>query len=641
MKENKDSFPVLHVLSLEDSVMDFEIIRDYLEDIDFQLHIERTVKESDFTALLHAKKYDIILADFNLPGFDAFSALEISKKLCPGTPFIVVSGAIGEETAIELLKQGAVDFIMKDKLDRLAFVVDRALEEAKEKLAHKNAEIALSNNLSLTDATLNSIHNGILVVSPDGKVIKANAKFAELWRIPDDLLATNEDKILLEFVNSQLANPDAFHSRIKELYCTPDVESNDIIDFADGRVFERISRPMYVESEYIGRVWSFLDITQRKHDENHAILSSKILNLLNSNTSLAETIQLILNLIHEAIKIEAIGIRLKKGNDYPYFNQLGFQADFIRTENSLLSHTKNGGLCYDKNGRQMLDCTCGLVISGKTDPVIPYYSEGGSFWTTDSSQLLSLPIDDDLRFNPRNRCILDGYNSIAIIPVRAENEIVGLLQLNDTKKGRFNPEMIRFLESIGNILGVAFMRKQAQEELEKSHDLLFKLSEQVPGVIYQYQLFPDGRSCFPYSSSGMNFIYECTPEEVREDATPVFGRLHPEDYDRVAELIFESARNLSHFNCEFRVNLPRQGLRWRYSDAVPELMEDKSVLWHGIIYDITKIKEAESDLNKKMDELVRFHNLTVDREIYMIDLKKEVNDLLSKLGQPAKYRIVE
>ena len=99
-------------------------------------------------------------------------------------------------------------------------------------------------------------------------------------------------------------------------------------------------------------------------------------------------------------------------------------------------------------------------------------------------------------------------------------------------------------------------RKRAEAELAQSQDLLVNLARVVPGVIYQYRLYPDGRSAFPYSSPGMSGIYEVTPEEVREDATPVFGRLHPEDHDRVSEAIMASARTLSTFYCEFRVVLP-------------------------------------------------------------------------------------
>lgn len=139
-------------------------------------------------------------------------------------------------------------------------------------------------------------------------------------------------------------------------------------------------------------------------------------------------------------------------------------------------------------------------------------------------------------------------------------------------------------------------RKRMEDELREGRDMLARLTNQVPGVVYKYRLYPDGRSCFPFASEGMNTIYEVTPEEVREDATPVFGRLHPLDYDHVSDSIKESARTLQPFHCEFRVVLPRQGFRWRLSDALPQRLEDGSTLWYGIITDITERKRAEDEL---------------------------------------------
>ncbi len=164
---------------------------------------------------------------------------------------------------------------------------------------------------------------------------------------------------------------------------------------------------------------------------------------------------------------------------------------------------------------------------------------------------------------------------------------------------------VPILDVAGNLKGYRGVgkditeRKAAEDKATQSHNLLANLARLVPGVIYQYRLFPDGRSAFPYSSPGMNDIYEVTPAEVREDATPVFGRLHPDDYGRVGELIQESARTLRTFYCEFRVILPRQGLRWRWSQAQPERMEDGGTLWHGIISDITERKQAEERLRRQ------------------------------------------
>jgi len=146
-------------------------------------------------------------------------------------------------------------------------------------------------------------------------------------------------------------------------------------------------------------------------------------------------------------------------------------------------------------------------------------------------------------------------------------------------------------------------RKQAQKEREESLELLHNLARLVPGVIYQYRLYPDGSSAFPYASPGIYTIYEVTPEGVREDATPVFGRLHPEDHDRVAEAILASARTLEMFYCEFRVVLPEQGLRWRWSQAKPQRMDDGGTLWYGIILDVTALKQAEAERAKLQDQL--------------------------------------
>jgi len=146
-------------------------------------------------------------------------------------------------------------------------------------------------------------------------------------------------------------------------------------------------------------------------------------------------------------------------------------------------------------------------------------------------------------------------------------------------------------------------RKHVEAQLKESSDMLAKLSAQVPGVIYQYRLYPDGRSAFPYASPGMYDIYEVTPEEVREDATVVFGRIHPDDVEMITASIMESARTLQLYHSEFRVVLPRQGLRWRLCDAKPERLDDGSTLWYGIISDNTDRKDTEENLRRMESRL--------------------------------------
>ncbi|HEX2921334.1 MAG TPA: PAS domain-containing protein [Bacteroidales bacterium] len=155
-------------------------------------------------------------------------------------------------------------------------------------------------------------------------------------------------------------------------------------------------------------------------------------------------------------------------------------------------------------------------------------------------------------------------------------------------------------------------RLTTEIDILRRDSLINNLTKHIPGVVYQYRLYPDGRTAFPYASQGMYNIYELTPEEVRENALPVKDRIHPDDFDYVFNLILESARNQTVYECEFRVILPIQGLQWRYCSAKPELLEDGSTLWYGIINDITARKEIEQELEIKNRELNSFFDCALD-----------------------------
>ena len=128
----------------------------------------------------------------------------------------------------------------------------------------------LEESVSLLQATLESTADGILVVATDGRYASFNRTFAEMWGIPSEILESQRSEPVLRFVMQQLADPEQFYETVQSLYRNRDAESFDTLEFADGRVFERYSRPQKVGNEIVGRVWSFRDISQRRRAEEIA-----------------------------------------------------------------------------------------------------------------------------------------------------------------------------------------------------------------------------------------------------------------------------------------------------------------------------------------------------------------------------------
>ena len=131
----------------------------------------------------------------------------------------------------------------------------------------KRVEQALADSLSLFQATLESSADGLLVVNQTGQMVQFNQKFAEMWRIPAAIMASHDDSRAMALVLDQLKDPASFVAKVKELYAQPEAVSFDVLEFKDGRVFERHSQPQKVAGKGVGRVWVFRDITERKRAE--------------------------------------------------------------------------------------------------------------------------------------------------------------------------------------------------------------------------------------------------------------------------------------------------------------------------------------------------------------------------------------
>ena len=149
--------------------------------------------------------------------------------------------------------------------------------------------------------------------------------------------------------------------------------------------------------------------------------------------------------------------------------------------------------------------------------------------------------------------------------------------------------------------------KQADMLRQQAQDRLTKVAGQVPGVVFQFQLRPDGSCCLPYANEQLLNIYRVEPEVVQDDASSVFTVVHPDDLEAHLASIQTSAQNLTPWFNEYRLKFGDEPDCWLLGNALPQRLDDGSTLWYGFIIDITAHKRIEHELQRTTDKLQNHH----------------------------------
>jgi PAS domain S-box-containing protein len=183
-------------------------------------------------------------------------------------------------------------------------------------------------------------------------------------------------------------------------------------------------------------------------------------------------------------------------------------------------------------------------------------------------------------------------------------------------------------------------RKAAEGLLKEQYHLLLKHAEQVPGMIYQFQVHPDGRVTFPFASRSMWNLFEVTPEEAKLDASKIFGRMGKERFDDFMSSIAESKRTLQNWSYEGVVYLPTKGKKWLRANSKPERLPDGSTLWHGYVADVTHDKAIESELANKAALLQHQVNITTESEEKFRALAENSSDVIMRFDRDGRHLFV-
>ncbi len=176
---------IIRILNLEDDPVDAELVQTTLAQAGLACHITRVQTRDEFETGLSNEGTDIILADYRLPTYDGISALRLAHERCPEIPFIFVSGTMGEESAIKALTQGAIDYVLKNNLSRLAPAVQRALQEARNRRKRREAEEALAQSEAKMRHILDSVDEGFIVIDQGYRIVSANRAFCNLAGLPE------------------------------------------------------------------------------------------------------------------------------------------------------------------------------------------------------------------------------------------------------------------------------------------------------------------------------------------------------------------------------------------------------------------------------------------------------------------------
>ena len=260
----------IRILHLEDDPADAELVQATLLAEGLAVITQVVLTREDYQAALQPGRLDLILADFSLPRFDGLTALALAKQTVPDVPFIFVTGKLDEEQAIETLKNGAIDYVYKNRLTRMAPAVRRALREADERQARQRAQAAVQSEREWLRVTLASIGDSVIATDTDGRITLLNTMAEKLtgWTQAEAVQCTIDQ--VFHIVDEQSRPLESPVTRVLRDGANTSLTEHTLLITRDGRALpiDDSGAPIRDDAgRLLGVVLVFRDITERRQAE--------------------------------------------------------------------------------------------------------------------------------------------------------------------------------------------------------------------------------------------------------------------------------------------------------------------------------------------------------------------------------------
>ena len=432
----------LRVLFVEDSEDDAALVLRELKRIGYEVEAGRVETSGDMQAALGNKEWDLIICDYSLPSFDAPRALEILKASEKDIPFIILSGTIGEETAVATLKAGAHDFLLKGSLTRLGPVMERELREAEIRRERKQAEEEIANNEKRLRALIENSADFISLLSPDGSL---------LWESPSTttMLGYAENEFLGRDI-LRIVHPDDLprvQERFAKLVAAPrgrDSDSFRLRHHNDSwRWVDAVATNLLNEPSIQAIVINYHDITDRKQAEDTIRQHLAELEMLyesglalNQLLNPKEIAQKIIALMSQKLGWHHIVIRL------------------YRPENEMLEL-----LAFNLPGD--MDFPERQSAEDQFKSLIVKIGDGLTGWAVQHRQIVRI---GELSQDGRYLEIIPGLHSGLYVPLQTGDHIVGVISIESEKPNAFSEADERLTATLANQAAIALENARLHEE---------------------------------------------------------------------------------------------------------------------------------------------------------------------------------